>query len=163
MARRIILGIVPVALLLSFFVCRYARRPDSRTLAAQWLARDCSVTEQAQLETEIRDRGASREPLFIKAFEDGPPQAALADLNATTDAAYQRRQQQFGSGKTYGLSATDIQALRSPSLADEQQDVREDFDHSYRAAALNALGIIGRPEGRQLLQRLAADQASPFQ
>lgn len=143
--------------------CR--RQPDNRTLVALWLERNCTVAEgdETDLETEIRKRGTALEPLFIEAFSNGPAYWERATVLASVKSTYDLRQDRLRAGETYGLSVLEADAVRNVPLAVEQEMAASEFDQGYRAAALNALGVIGRPAGRQLLERLAAEESSPFQ
>jgi len=128
-------------------------------LAAQWLARDCTVTDQVLTEQRIRNRGEVLEPVFIAAFTNGPPQTEVERLLSRMDVVYRRRQERISTEPQYRALAGDLL-----SLADEKQQAKDNYDHGYRAAALNGLRIIGRPAGRQLLQRISAgEQSSPYQ
>jgi hypothetical protein len=128
-------------------------------LAAHWLARDCTVTDQDLFEKTIRDRGDALEPLFVEAFLKGPPQSEMDTLFAAIEVRYARRQQRITAGQAYHELAGE-----SLSLADEKQQAKDAFEQGYKAAALNGLRIIGKPEGRRLLQDLSMqDSASPYQ
>ena len=157
MVRKLVV-IVILILLLAWSGYRYFRHRMDAELAAQWLARDCTVTDQDLFEKGIRDRGEALEPMFIQAFSNGPASAEIDELAASIDVVYKRRQERIRSGQGYKEAAGE-----SLSLVNETQLAENNFDFGYRAAALNGLRIIGRPAGRQLLQRLAAqDSASPF-
>lgn len=159
MARKLVLILVLVLLLL-WGGYWYVRHRMDVELAAQWLARDCTVTDQVLFEKSIRDRGEALEPVFIDAFTNGPPQTEVDQLLSGIDAVYKRRQERISGGdQQYRALTGDLL-----SLADEKQQAKDNYDHGYRAAALNGLRITGRPAGRQLLLRLSAqEQASPYQ
>lgn len=160
MARKLAAILILILLLAAAAYFWYLRQQHYAELAAHWLARDCTVTDQAALETEIRDAGEALEPLFLQAFANGPPQREMDALLASIDRIYSRRQQRVRAGKAYQEPGM----ANSLSLPDERQQAKNNFDHGYRAAALNALRIIGRSKGVELLRRLAAqDSASPFQ
>ena len=164
MARPIGATLVSILIVLNAG-CGGRRQPDDRTVAALWLARNCTVREgdEIDLETEIRKRGKALEPLFIEAFSNGPAYWERASVLASIQRTYDRRQDRLRAGETYGSSVPEAEALRNAPLAVQQQRAAGEFDHGYRVAALNALGVIGRPAGRQLLERLATGESSPFQ
>jgi len=158
MARKLVF-IILVVLLLVWGGYRYFRHRQDLELAAQWLSRDCTVTDQVLFERAIRERGAALEPLFIEAFSNGPPRSEMDKILASIDAFDSRRQEKIRAGQTNYQRTED-----GLSLAEEKQHAQADFDHGYRAAALNGLRIIGRPAGRQFLQGLSAQEsASPYQ
>jgi len=162
MARRIALAFILV-LFLAWAGWRYIRYREDAALAAQWLARNCTLTERAKLEPQIQERGAALESRFIEAFSRGPQSSDLRALRAIVRSTYERQQDRLKNGETFGLSSEDVAALKKESEAEEQQQEADDFDIGYRAAALNALAVIGRPAGEQLLTRIANDKTSPFQ
>jgi hypothetical protein len=161
-----------LALLLGGVSCE---RGD-RALARRWLLRNCTVTEQRELEAQVKRRGGALEPLLLEAFVTGPPQRDVNALLAEVERTYQRRQKWLAAveltsergqkrraaGGVSGLSPELVEALRKVSLAEERQRAASRLDHNYRAAALAGLALIGRPEGKQLLERLAAEHTSPF-
>ena len=49
-------------------------------LAQTWLLRNCGITEEPLLEAAIVRRGSELQPLFSRAWDDGPPQSYTLPL-----------------------------------------------------------------------------------
>ena len=157
MARSIALAGTLVLLL----GCARERLSDEE-VAHAWLARDCTVTGQRELETDLRSRGEALEKRFLVAFSAGPPSASIEIVLANVDAIYKRRQDRLKTERIRKTSVEAIDAARNLSLADERRKARDRTDYNYRAAAVRGLAIIGRPEGMRLVRRVAADRGSPY-
>jgi hypothetical protein len=84
-------------------------------------------------------------------------------IEATASKTFDLRQTVLKTGKTTGLSASDLQAVRMVTREQYVRHEKENFAISYKARAVAGLGIVAGDRGKTALQGLAADRLSPLQ
>jgi len=132
---------------------------DSCTIAQRWLERSCGVGEAHALDADLRAAGARAETDLIDAYLTGP--GRLGDEVADeAGRQYDEVIAALDAGRSYGLSADEIAAVRSESRQAHVRDARGEYERAYRRAALSGLAVVGRREGLALLRRVAADPSS---
>ena len=137
-----------------------AEEPTSETAAERWLRRTEPAPDQADLVEQLRQDSLAAETVFIEAFNNGPPEAELEALADSVEWHWARLQVQIAEPEVYGLSNSEIEAMKSISLSEEKSEQLLNFVYSYKEAALTGLAITQGQAGKQLLDRVAADPNS---
>lgn len=133
---------------------------DARALAAQWLRGHCGVGEAT--EARLADAGAPLVAPFTEALRDGPPAADIAEIEKAASRRYEGREAALRSGDDLGLSAEALEAARKVTRDEYVARERRNFDSRYRSQAISGLAIVGGPEAKAILGRLARDKGSPL-
>jgi hypothetical protein len=133
---------------------------DSCTIVRRWLEQSCGSGEAHALDAELRAAGARAEKDLIDAYRNGP--GRLGDeMAAEAGRQHDEVIAALDAGRSYGLSAAEIAAVRSETREAHVREARDEYEQAYRRAALSGLAVVGRPEGLTLLRSVAADRSSP--
>jgi hypothetical protein len=62
--------------------------------------------------------------------------------------------------RTYGLTPSEIDAIRRETRPVHVRNAQDEFDDAYRRAALTGLAVIGRPQDVAFLRGIALDASS---
>jgi len=150
------------ALTIAWLVILAAGIGCSRTTdpaAARWLRQGCAMGEPRVPETDLRMGGDSAAGELLRAYHDGP--GRLADEIANeAGREYDEVIDALDHNRTYGLTASEIDAIRRETRAVHVRDARDDFEDAYRGAALAGLAVIGRPQDVALLRSIASTAGS---
>jgi hypothetical protein len=132
----------------------------TETAAERWLRRTEAAPDQADLVAQLRQDPIAAETVFIHAFNNGPPEAEREAVVEAVEWHWAMLQVQIAEPEAYGLSNSEIEAMKSISLSENKSEALLDFDYSYKEAALTGLAITQGQAGRQLLDQVAADPNS---
>jgi hypothetical protein len=136
---------------------RYGLASEPYAAFSKWMTSNCFGEEARALESELRRFRAALVPAFQKAIADGPPAAEVRGVRAAAEArhaelAKMRLQDYRIEGLTPQVAArASVPATRQSYVADQ---VRR-YSNGYRANAVSGLAILGGPEARATLTRLA--------
>lgn len=133
---------------------------DVRALAVQWLRGHCGVGEAT--EARLAEVGAPLVAPFAEALRNGPPAPDLAEIVKAATRRYEGREAALRSGDDLGLSAEALEAARRVTREEYVARERGNFDSRYRSQAISGLAIVGGPEAKAILGRLAKDKGSPL-
>lgn len=159
-------GLIVLALLLTFiFVPTTARAQteETNTLVETWLLKNCDAGEELKLQNEILGKGAQLEPAFLEAYNNGPDQKLVSEVESAAGSNYDKRVQMLESGETFGLSEEDLEIAKGITMEDFINQEKEDFILRYKSQALSGLGLVGDQNARELLQKISLDAESPLQ
>lgn len=120
-----------------------------------WLAKNCNVGDDKDLERYLRQYSAQVTPRLIQAFVAGPPQDALSGVQSRAESQLVEIQRSMDS---LHLPADDAARLQNLSPKDYSQAAVADYVRAYKSSALAGLGVIQTPEA---LARLNQELNSP--
>ncbi len=135
--------------------------PQSDRVATRWLRASCGSGETADSDVELRAAGDSAADALRRAYSGGS--GHLAD-EAAIEAGkhYDQVIDALDHGRTYGLSTSEVDAIRRETKPVHVRRARDDFEDSYRSAALTGLAVIGRPRDLTMLRGIALDTSSDY-
>jgi hypothetical protein len=162
-ATRSILSVV----LLGFPLCApraFAQLPpEALTAGETWLRKDCSSGEPDQITPVLRRFKPQFEQFFLNALSSGPPPELIAHVEAAASRVFALRQGVLKTGKGLGLSATNLEYVRSITRQQYVAGERSSFVSHYKYQAVSGLAIVAGERGKAALRALAADPGSPLQ
>jgi len=123
-------------------------------LARTWLLRNCGIAEEPLLEAAVIRRAEELTPVFTRAWENGPPEALLAEARDSALKRFERNRAAL-EGEGLGLSVDDARRARARTADDFVGRALESLEIGYRSQALRGLYLGGSETGRQLVQQLA--------
>jgi len=124
--------------------------------------RNCGIEEERLLEIAIARHGEALEPLFIRAWREGPGNEQVKAAQESGVARYRRNQAVLQDPESLGLSDDDLARTKATTEESYVTRVVDNQDLSYRGQALRGLFVAGGDEGRQIVEGIAADSESPF-
>ncbi len=129
----------------------------------QWQASQCGVGDhgEALLQT-VQQNAAVLEPLFIKAFQEGPDNDQLMEVEANAKASYQRIQTYIEQHRATLDQAT-LEAFAQTSEAEFVATERRGFIIGYRDHALAGLNAIATEKAINMLEAISLDTTSTYQ
>ena len=141
----------------------HSQTGDSSDLVETWLLKNCDAGEEQELQNEIVQKGVSLEPEFLEAYNNGPDPKLIEQVEAAAGRNYDKRAKMLEAGETFGLSAEDLQVVKSESREDYINGEKEAFVLRYKSQALSGLGLVGDEGGYQILKEVSGDPDSPLQ
>jgi hypothetical protein len=133
----------------------------ARAVGIAWLLSNCEVGEGTRLTSQLVLFKVELEPFFLQALQQGPDEKQLSDLQRTSEARYQQRQEVLKSGR-FPLKDEDLKAAQSVTREQYMAQEKEDFVLRYKSQAVAGLGIVGGPKARAALVPLSKDDKSPL-
>lgn len=161
----IAIGLVAVAGLIFFSTSSVITQPaadDSHAAVTTWLIGSCDVEEEGKLEKELRASATRFEPVFLRAFEQGPDISLVKEVEQAAAKRFERRQEVLKSESPAGLSKEDLAVARSVGRDQFIAQAKDDFVVRYKSRALLGLGVVDGPKALEVLQRTASDEKSPL-
>lgn len=137
--------------------------PEARIAGETWLRKDCSSGETDQITPVLLRYKPEFEQFFLNALSSGPPPELIAQVEAAASRVFDLRQEVLKTGKGLGLSAANLQYMRSITRQQYVAGERSSFVSHYKFQAVSGLGIVAGPRGKAALGALAADPRSPLQ
>jgi hypothetical protein len=137
--------------------------PEALATGETWLRKDCAVREQDQITPVLRRFKTEFEQFFLNALSSGPPPELIAQVEAAASRVFALRQEVLKTGKGLGLSAANLQYVRSITRQQYIAGERSSFISHYKYQAVSGLGIVAGTRGKAALGALAADPRSPLQ
>lgn len=128
---------------------RAARRPvfPAPPTPAQvyetWLAKNCNVGDDKDLERYLRLYSSQVTPRLIQAFVEGPPQDARVGVQSRAESQLLEIQR---STDPLHVPPEEAARLKSLSPKDFAQAALDDYVRAYKSSALAGLGITRTPE-----------------
>ena len=139
---------------------RYGLSPDAYAVFSKWMTLNCIGDEEAKWREALRRHAAELAPAFRRALADGPATEDLATLRVASDVRY-RSLAAFPASQ-YRVEGANAQALARSSRQTFVDDQVQRYVTGYKSNAVAALGIIGQPQDRATLRRLAARPGDPL-
>lgn len=144
----------------AFAVAQSPSPADVRALALQWLKGNCGVGEAT--EDKLARVGAPLVASFVEALQNGPPAAEIAEVERSASRRYEGRAEALKNGEDLGLNAEALEPARKVTRDEYVARERRNFDSRYRSQAISGLAIVGGPDAKVALERLARDKGSPL-
>lgn len=161
----LVVGFVGAAVLIVTFSSPVIPQPaneQSQAAAKEWLLDSCDVEEIGAVEQQLRANGPQLEAVFIQAFQNGPDNALVSEVEQAAAKRFDRRQELINSGVNTGLSKEDLETARSVTREQFVARAKDDFINRYKSRALLGLGIVDGPKALEILQQAARDEKSPL-
>ena len=125
-----------------------------------WLAKNCKVGEENDLERSMRRFGPQLTPKLIQAFEKGPPETQTQAIASHAAAELAELQQRVASLRLRPEDARSIMAM--PYTAYSGKAVAE-FTQAYKSSALAGLGATRTQDAIAYLRAETLKPGSDFQ
>jgi len=142
---------------------RFGLAPDAYEVFAKWMTTSC-IGEDAQRwrETLLRYR-AVLTPAFQRALADGPTSDDVAAARSAADARYAALATfPLAEYRIAGLDPQSLARLSRPSRKVYVDDQVQRYVTGYKSNAIAGLAIVGGPQARASLARLAAARDDPL-
>lgn len=147
-----------------FITCTCAYGQQSPVdVANSWLLTNCSLGSESALEAQLRALASSLESYFITAITDGPSGSIITQQQSDAQEQYIQINMLIKSGETFGLSSRYLSILSGQSEDDFVSNYVKDFALTYQKRGVVGLAFVASPNGKRVLQGLAADRTSPLQ
>ena len=137
--------------------------PDAEAarVLAQWLESTCLGDDAPALRAALREHAAALRPALRRAIDAGPPAPAIEAVRAAASEHQRRRAQLPPDGVVVtGVSREALARVFRTSERDFAADQAARYVQGYRSNAIAALAIIGTPDDRALLRRLASQRSA---
>jgi hypothetical protein len=131
-------------------------------LANYWLNKNCDNGEEEIALKRIKNLASEIEPLFIRAYQNGPDaqQISLLEKNATT--RFEMIQNSLKSGQTFGLTKDELDLARKQTLSELLANEKKNYINSYKSQSIIALAYTAGPEARKILDTESKNEKSEF-
>ena len=137
-------------------------RMTAPQLAQLWLRSRCGLGENRKLEAALSKLKTKAEPIFLAAYESGPPADRLKKADAAARVRFAARKVELEKGENLGLSKEDLAAARAETKKNFVGRARTNVVSAHRSQALLGLGIVGGANSKILLKNISEDANSPF-
>ena len=142
---------------------RYGLAPDAYAVFSRWMTASCVGDEAQALQEALLRYRAELAPAFRQALADGPPAETLRAIRTAADArAVALARFPIAEYRIEGASAQALAQYRRKSRSDYAADQVQRYATGYRSNAVAGLGIVGGPDARTTLARLAARRNDPL-
>src|SRR5204863_4686249 len=92
-----------------------------------WMAKNCKVGEENDLEQAMRKFGTELTPLLTANFENGPNQERLRDISSYARNSRVAMQQRIRAGDSLGLGPAEAQRISGLDQEDYAQQAAQQF------------------------------------
>ena len=139
---------------------RYGLSPEAYAVFARWMTTTCIGDEAEQWSALLQRYRAELAPAFARALADGPPEELVTSVRRAADARY-------AAIATAPPAQVRIQGIAARSIARPARQGYVDteaarFVTGYKSNAIAGLAIVGGPQSRATLRRLAALPGNPL-
>lgn len=142
---------------------RYGLSPDAYAVFSRWMTSNCLGDEAPALNDALRRYRVELAPAFRQALADGPPAEALRAVRTTAESRHtQLAQFPINEYRVEGITAEARAQQRRVSRQSFVADQAQRYATGYRSNAVAGLGIVGGPEARAPLSRLANRRGDPL-
>lgn len=142
---------------------RYALSPDAYAVFSRWMTSSCIGDEAQKLNDALRRYRVELAPAFRQALADGPPAEALRSVRIAAESRYAELAKfPIGEYRVEGVTAQALARLRGVPRQGYIADQVQRYVNGYRSNAVAGLGIVGGPQARAQLSRLAARRGDPL-
>ena len=130
---------------------------DAYAVFAKWMTSSCLGSEARALEEGLRRYRVELEPAFRKALTAGPPPAELRRVRAAAEGRHaELAKMPLSDFRIEGISPR--LAARGAAASTRESYAADEalrYANGYRSNALSGLAVVGGPEARALLSRMA--------
>jgi len=141
----------------------YGLSPDAYAVFSRWMTSSCLGDEADTLRDALRRHRVELAPAFQRALADGPPPEALRAVRAAAESRHAELAR-FPIAE-YRIEGANVQALALQRRSTRQSyaaDQAQRYATGYRSNAVAGLGIVGGPQARATLSRMAARRTDPL-
>ena len=142
---------------------RYGLSPDAYAAFSRWMTSSCLGDEADALREALRRHRVELAPAFQRALADGPPPEALRAVRSSAESRHAELAR--FSINEYRIEGANVQALtlqRRTSRQSYVADQAQRYATGYRSNAVAGLGIVGGPQARATLSRMATRRTDPL-
>jgi hypothetical protein len=163
MARSVTIAALALACMPAIAQPRYGLSPDAYAVFSRWMTASCVGDEAQTLNDALRRYRVELAPAFRKALADGPPPEALRSVRTAAETRYAELAKfPISQYRVEGVTAEALARHRGVSRQGYVADQVQRYANGYRSNAIAGLGIVGGPEARTQLSRLAARRGDPL-
>jgi hypothetical protein len=142
---------------------RYGLSPDAYAIFSRWMTSSCVGDEALALNDALRRHRVELAPAFRQALADGPPADAVRAVRVAAEARYAALVRfPVDEYRIEGVTAEALAQHRRVSRPSYVADQVQRYATGYRSNAVAGLGIVGGPQARPLLSRLATRRGDPL-
>ncbi|MEO8752283.1 MAG: hypothetical protein ABI624_06360 [Casimicrobiaceae bacterium] len=142
---------------------RYGLSAEAYAVFSRWMSASCIGDEAQALQQALLRHRVELAPAFRQALADGPPAGTLRDIRAAAEArAVALARFPVAEYRIEGVSPQALAQYRRKSRADYAADQVQRYTTGYRSNAVAGLGIVGGPDVRTTLARLASRRTDPL-
>ena len=142
---------------------RYGLGPDAYAVFSRWMTSSCVGDEAQALNDALRRYRAELAPAFRQALADGPPAETLRDVRTAAESRYTELAKfPIDTYRVEGVTAEALAQNRRVSRQSYVADQAQRYATGYRSNAVAGLAIVGGPQTRAVLSRLAARRGDPL-
>ena len=153
------LAVIVVSLCAAIAAAQPAPDVEAARVLAQWLDSTCLGEDAPALRAALRQHAVTLRPELRRAIDAGPPAAAVDAVRAAASEHQRRRAELAPDGVVVtGVSREALARVARTTERDFAADQAARYVQGYRSNAIAALAIIGTPDDRALLRRLAAQR-----
>ena len=157
MTRFAIIVALALACMPAFAQPRYGLSPDAYAVFSRWMTSSCVGDEAGALNDALRRYRVELAPAFRQALADGPPADALRSVRTAAESRYAELAKfPINEYRVEGMTTDALAQRRRVSRQSYAADQAQRYASGYRSNAVAGLGIVGGPQARALLSRLAS-------
>ena len=131
-------------------------------LANYWLNKNCANGEEEIVLKRIKSLAAEIEPLFIRAYQNGPDAQQISAFEKNATARFEMIQNALKGEQTFGLTKDELEIARKQTLADFLANEKKNYINSYKSQAIVAFAYTAGPEARKILETESKNEKSEF-
>ena len=142
---------------------RYGLAPEAYDVFAKWMTTSCVGEDTARWRAALLRYRSVLAPAFQRALADGPPSDDLLAARNAADARYAALATfPIAEYRITGLDPQSLARLSRPSRQAYVDDQVQRYATGYKSNAIAGLAIVGGPQARASLARLAAAREDPL-
>lgn len=142
---------------------RFGLSPEAYAVFNRWMLASCIGGDEQALAASLRQYPQPLTKAFQQALTTGPSSAELAAVRAGAEQRYATREKfPLSEFRIEGVSREDLARFNSVSRQQYVDDQVQRFAAGWRSNAVAGLGVIGTPEARAQLERIAANRRDPL-
>ena len=142
---------------------RFGLSPEVYEVFNRWMLASCIGGDERVLADSLRQYPQPLTRAFQQAIQTGPSAAELAAVRAGAEQRYAARQKfPLSEFRIAGVSEEDLARFNRVTRQQYVDDQVKRYTDGYRSNAVAGLGVIGSPEARAQLERIARNSRDPL-
>ena len=142
---------------------RFGLSPEVYAVFNRWMLASCIGGDERALAESLRRYPQPLTSAFGQALAAGPSAEELAAVRAGAEARYESRAKfPLSEFRIAGVSDEDLARFNRVARSEYVDDQVKRFADGYRSNALAGLGVIGTPDARAQLERIAGNREHPL-
>ena len=139
---------------------RGAMSGEAHEVFVRWMASTCIGDDAGRWSALLQRHRGELEPAFRRALADGPPDDLVARVRRAADARYAAIA--AAPAAQVRVTGETVRTLARPARQGYVDDEAARFAAGYRSNAIAGLAIVGGPQARAVLRRVAREPGSPL-